>query len=213
MIERPTPPIPWRGGDAPELARYRDMLLRINRKMNLIGKGTEDRFDEIHLAHVLTLATRPFPDGARVVDWGTGGGLPAVPLAICFPAVRFFAVDAVGKKIQAVRSMANRLGLNNLETWHGRAEAWSGTADYSVSRATAPLATLWGWHLRVRSEPADVGEGYWPPGLLCLKGGDLTEETALLKKSYPGVEVRVTALQEAEPHSDRFAGKYLIQVM
>src|SRR5690606_41790758 len=110
---------------------------------------SEERLFERHILHSLSLTFRKFPAGSTVVDWGTGGGLPAVPLAIVFSDVRIHAVDSVRKKVQAVRTMARRLGLENLDTWHGRAEAYPGDADFSVSRATASLSVLWSWHARV----------------------------------------------------------------
>ena len=120
---------------------------------------------------------------------GSGGGLPAIPLAAAFPAVTVHAVDAVEKKIQAVRTMGRRLGLDNLHPWHGRAEAWPGGAVFSVSRATAPLVDLWTWHVRIRRAADRAGEGHWRPGLVCLKGGDLGDEIAALRDAYPLVEV------------------------
>ncbi len=171
------------------LGTYADELARVNRRVNLISPGTVGETEERHLVHSLALARRAFPDGVAVVDWGTGGGLPAVPLAIRFPNVRFVAVDAVGKKVEAVRLFARRLGLDNLDVWAGRAEAWPGRAHYAVSRATAPLVDLWGWLARARAPLDAVPEGCWPPGLVCLKGGDLSVEIAALHARFPGLTV------------------------
>lgn len=123
------------------------------------------------------------------MDWGTGGGLPAIPLAIACPKVTVFAVDSVGKKVRAVRTFARRLGLDNLFGWDGRAEKWTGTAHYSVSRATAPLADLWSWHRRVVEPFDDASADDWPQGLICLKGGDLSEEIQDLHKVEPTATV------------------------
>lgn len=164
------------------------------------------------MVHCLALAARAFPAGSTVVDWGTGGGLPALPVAACFPAVTVHAVDAVGKKVEAVRVMARRLGLTNVHPWHGRAEAWPGTAQYSISRATAPLADLWAWHRRVFEAPATPApDGAWAPGLLCLKGGDLRDEIAGLEAAFPGLTV---TLHPLEPllEAPWFAEKYLVEV-
>ena len=177
-----------------QLAAFADELARVNRRVNLVSSATVAGIEERHLVHSLALAHRAFPDGATVVDLGTGGGLPAVPLAIRFPAVQFIAVDAVGKKIEAVRLFARRLGLGNLDVWAGRAERWDGRAHYAVSRATAPLADLWGWFARVRVPVGDVPAGCWPPGLVCLKGGDLTDEAAALHATFPGLAVERTPL-------------------
>ncbi len=186
-------------------------MRQFNQKINLISREDEAHIGEQHVRHVLMLTRHGFPDGAVVVDWGTGGGLPALPLAICCPAVHVHAVDAVGKKVQAVRAMARRLGLGNLRAWHGRAEQWEGRAHYSVSRATAPLEALWRWHVRVAA-PASVSaaKGTWQPGLLCLKGGDLREEISALKAAYPALHVERHVLALLEPGS--FADKYIIEV-
>ena len=150
------------------------------------------------------------------MDWGTGGGLPVVPLAICFPEVSFTGVDAVGKKMQAVRAMARRLGLDNLELWHGRAEAWDGKAHYSISRATAPLTMLWGWHQRICT-PLVSSDSDWKPGLVCLKGGDLKagdlrEECNQLKASYPDVKIIDQPVDTVIP-SPLFSSKYILHIL
>ena len=195
-----------------QLAAFAQQLLQFNRRLNLISRETEAAFAERHVLHSLALAHRRFPDGSTVVDWGTGGGLPAIPLAIVFPAVEIHAVDAVGKKIQAVRAIGRRLGLANLHPWHGRAEDWPGTAHFSVSRATAPLHDLWRWHRRARSAARSVQEKeMWQPGLICLKGGDLTKEIEALRRAFPAAEVETTPL---EPLLGRpyFAEKCIVEI-
>ena len=172
------------------------LLLAFNKKHNLIARGTEAHFHERHLLHCLALTVRAFPAGCVVADWGSGGGLPAIPIAIRFPAVSVVAIDAVGKKVQAVRAMARRLGLANLTAWHGRAEAYPEAIHYSISRATAPLRTLWGWHSRIVQPWTDVDPAvHWTPGLHCLKGGDLSEEMQALAKAYPGLRIEEQPLQ------------------
>ena len=154
----------------------------------------------------------PLTGSEVLVDWGTGGGLPAIPLAIAFPDVTIHAVDAVGKKIQAVHTMALRLGLSNLHPWHGRAEAWPGAAIYSVARATAPLRDLWRWHIRARDphEPT-TQEHDWRPGLICLKGGALCTEINMLQQRYPSVHVETTPL-EPMLGTSYFSEKYIVEV-
>lgn len=198
-----------------QLRAYAELLLNFNQRVNLISRETEaeEEFEERHLVHALSLARKPFPAGRVVVDWGTGGGLPAIPLAIRFPEVQFHAVDSVGKKIHAVRSMARRLELANLDAWHGRAESWPGRAHYSISRAAAPLAALWSWHERVRIPVAlAAAEEDWAPGLLCLKGGELQSETAALHEVEPALKVQLHPL---EPLLGRpyFAEKYIVHVL
>lgn len=181
-------------GQREQLAAFEEQLLHFNRRFNLISSETEDAFMERHVRHSLALAWKPFPSGSILVDWGTGGGLPAIPLAIRFPEVTVHAVDAVGKKVQAVKVIGRRLGLTNLHPWHGRAEAWTGEAHYSASRATAPLADLWQWHTRV-AVPFDAPAEAWPPGLVCLKGGDLSDEIAALHRLDSALHVDTHPLE------------------
>ncbi len=196
-----------------QLAAFEEQMLRLNRRINLISRDTEAVFKERHVVHSLALTVRTFPAGSTVVDWGAGGGLPAIPLAICFPDVAIHAVDAVGKKMQAVQTMGRRLGLANLHPWHGRAEAWPEEAHFSVSRATAPLTDLWTWHRRVVRPLDDASESpeWWRPGLICLKGGDLADEVQTLHAAYPGLQVDLMPL---EPLLGRpyFAEKYIVEV-
>jgi 16S rRNA (guanine527-N7)-methyltransferase len=199
-----------------QLARYEALLAEFNAKINLISRPSEARVRTEHTLHSLALAWRAFPPGARVVDFGTGGGLPAVPLAIRFPQVPFTVVDANGKKVRAVRAMARRLGLENLTAQKSRAEAWPGTASHAVSRATVPLGTLWRWHRRTfaaPSEPAPAAtrEDAWPPGLLALKGGDLSEEIAALREAFPAAQVQTHALRPLLG-DDFFAEKRIVAV-
>jgi 16S rRNA (guanine527-N7)-methyltransferase len=177
------------------LDAYAHELARVNQQINLISPTTVPDIAERHVRHSLALAVRAFPDGATVVDWGSGGGLPALPLAVAFPAVRFIAVDAVGKKTEAVRLFARRLGVENLEVWNGRADRFPYPVHYAVSRATAPLRDLWTWYAACRvAPPAPPDASCWAPGLVCLKGGDLRDETAALLDAAPGVAVETLGL-------------------
>ncbi len=173
-----------------------ELLLRdFNRRVNLISREDDEAVFNHHILHSLSLAYKSFPDGAVVVDWGTGGGLPAIPLAIAFPGVQFVGVDSVGKKAQAVRAMARRLDLANVDVWKGRAEKYDGMLDFSVSRAAAPLAELWSWHARSsRPVSRDSDETSWRKGLVCLKGGDLMDERIALPQTVHVAEVRLDSL-------------------
>lgn len=177
-------------GAADRLDAYADLLRGYNARLNLVARTDVAHVEDRHVLHTLALGRRPFPDGATVVDWGTGGGLPLIPLAVLNPTVTFVGVDAVEKKVLAVRAMARALGLTNVEAWHGRAEGYRTSHTHSVSRATAPLAALWAWHTP-GAVPVDVGADAWPDGLVCLKGGDLTAEIADLHASAPGLNVTV----------------------
>jgi 16S rRNA (guanine527-N7)-methyltransferase len=195
-----------------QLDDYAEQLRRFNPKINLISPDTEPHIRERHLLHSLALTWRGFPTGSRIVDWGTGGGLPAIPLAIVFPEIEVFAIDSVGKKVRAVRAMARRLGLDNLFAWNGRAADWTGSAHYSVSRATAPLAALWRWHTRIADPDVPLSGGdVWAPGLIGLKGGDLSDEIADLRAEDPAVIVEQHPLRPLLGR-DHFADKCIITV-
>jgi 16S rRNA (guanine527-N7)-methyltransferase len=162
--------------------------------VNLVASPLPDVIWERHVVHCLTLCRHGFPAGATILDWGTGGGLPAIPLAVCNPTVRVIGLDAVGKKVAIGRMMARRLQLANLEMVHSRAEEYDGEWDYSVSRATAPLSRLLSWHRRSTGRRAvrpGSGQDLWSGKLLALKGGDLGEEIADLKKAAGGVRVEL----------------------
>jgi 16S rRNA (guanine527-N7)-methyltransferase len=196
-----------------QLNAFEEMLCRFNDRVNLISPETEAAFRTRHLLHCLTLTLRSFPEESTIVDWGTGGGLPAIPLAICYPSCRVVGVDSVGKKGRAVRTMARRLGLENCFAWTGRAEEWDGTAHYSVSRATAPLADLWHWHCRVAADPpTPPGDGDWPPGLLALKGGDLTDELDALRDADSALDVERRPLQSLLGRNGFFGEKEIVAV-
>ncbi len=181
------------------LKLFEQELARLNARLNLVSRATVGSVHVRHTLHCLALACKTFPAGATVVDWGTGGGLPAIPLAIAFPGVSVIAVDASAKKILAVRRLARLLRLKNVIAWEGRAESWTGRSEYSVSRAAAPLATVWDWHMRVATPARKVrSHGVWIPGLLCLKGGDLKSEVRPLDVYSPRPNVQKIAIDHGE---------------
>ncbi|NNE34201.1 MAG: 16S rRNA (guanine(527)-N(7))-methyltransferase RsmG [Rhodothermales bacterium] len=193
---------------AATLHHYVDLLLDINTRINLISRKDTGEVYDRHVRHSLAIATKDFPDGCTVVDWGTGGGLPAIPLAIRFPDITVVAVDSIGKKTRAVSEMAEKLALTNLVVWNGRAEEWRGKAHYSVSRATAKLAKLWRWHKRIRI-PIEAPPECWAGGLICLKGGDLSAEIAALEQVDSRVQVEMRSLADVAPG---FPDKQLLHV-
>lgn len=175
---------------------YQSLLLEVNQRINLVSrKMAAGEFEERHLLHCLALTLHKLPDRAKVVDWGTGGGLPGLILAICFPNVEFHLVDSTTKKINAVQEMANQLGLANVTTHAIRAEQFKEKVNFVVSRATAPLLDLWSWYRPVRKAHA-TPEGCWQADLVCLKGGDLTEEIARFQHKFPKTQVETMDLYE-----------------
>lgn len=162
-----------------QLAQFRQLeglYKEWNEKINVISRKDIDSLYERHVLHSLAIAAIcSFDNGAEVVDIGTGGGFPGIPLAIFFPNVKFLLADSIGKKIKVVQEVANAIGLKNVTTLHGRVEEIKGrTFDYAVSRAVAPLGDLWKW-IRPAIRPGQKSDEL-PNGLICLKGGDLTKE-------------------------------------
>jgi 16S rRNA (guanine527-N7)-methyltransferase len=166
-------------------ALYKDW----NEKINVISRKDIDGLYEKHVLHSLSIAAAfDFPAGTEIIDIGTGGGFPGVPLAIFFPEVKFHLVDSIGKKLKIIEAVKEEIGLKNITTQHTRAEdIKTKKFDFAVSRAVAPLKDLWWWskpllkskQLVVRSKQSAGVEGrekVIQPGLICLKGGDLKQE-------------------------------------
>jgi len=150
-------------------------------------------------------AQYPFVPGLEIIDIGTGGGFPGVPLAIFFPDVKFHLVDSIAKKLKVVEAVKDALGLDNLSFEHTRAEQIKGRKfDFVVSRAVAPLKELWTWGkpLLRNARPAEEFKN----GLICLKGGDLTQEVADSQ-----LRPYVTPIQSVFPEAF-FAEKYILYV-
>ena len=151
-----------------------------NSKINVISRKDMDNFYEHHVLHSLAIAkVQPFKPMAEILDVGTGGGFPGIPLAILFPETKFHLIDSIGKKIKVVQNVAEQLELTTVRTEQIRAEQLRGSYDFIVSRAVTDLGQFTQW---VRGRISTIQYHKLRNGILYLKGGDLTDELAPFKK-------------------------------
>ena len=151
-------------------ALYRDW----NAKINVISRKDIDNLYEHHVLHSLGIAKMlNFKPGTKILDFGTGGGFPGIPLAILFPECQFKLIDGTGKKIRVAQEVSNAIGLKNCQPEHLRGEEEKGKYDFIVSRAVMPLSDL---AKIVKKNVAKEQHNALPNGILCLKGGDLQAE-------------------------------------
>jgi 16S rRNA (guanine527-N7)-methyltransferase len=157
-----------------------------NSKINVISRKDVEHFYERHVLHSLAIAkVISFHPNTKILDIGTGGGFPAIPLSIMFPEVKFHAVDSIGKKIKVVNEIAKAIGLKNVKATHARVETLTDHYDFVTARAVAPVAELLQWtkHLLHKKNKNSLANGW-----LLLKGGNLTEELTPFQKratTYP----------------------------
>jgi len=153
-----------------------------NDKINVISRKDVDNLYVNHVLHSLGIAKIiSFKPGASILDVGTGGGFPGIPLAILFPDTQFHLVDSIGKKITVVKNVAEALGLKNVKAEQIRAEQIKSKYDFIVSRAVTRLKEFYGWiHNNVKEKSIHEMDN----GILYLKGGDLEEELAELKRLH-----------------------------
>lgn len=176
-----------------------------NEQINVISRKDIESLYLKHVLHSLAIAkfAQAFTAGTRILDVGTGGGFPGIPLAILFPDVKFHLVDSIGKKIKVVRGVAEAIGLTNVEADHIRAEQLDYRYDFVVSRAVTRLGDFAPW-IRNKFEKQD--KNGIPNGILYLKGGDLKEE---IKESKLRAELHpITSYFE----EDFFDTKYVVYV-
>jgi len=176
-----------------------------NEKINVVSRKDIDSLYEKHVLHSLSIAASfEFVDGMEIIDLGTGGGFPGVPLAIFFPEVKFHLVDSIAKKLKVIEAVTEGAGIKNITTQHSRIEDIKNRKfDFVVSRAVAPLKDLWRWSrplLKIKTQTE------FTPGLICLKGGDLALE---IQESNTRPKVMdISSIYE----EDFFKGKHLIYV-
>lgn len=153
-----------------------------NSKINLVSRKDIDQLFVRHILHSLGIAkVMPFADGSAVLDIGTGGGFPGIPLAILYPQSSFTLVDSIGKKIMVVNDLAAQLGLTNVTGIHERAENIKGRFDFVVSRAVTRLEQFIPW-TQGKFKTKQINP--FPNGILYLKGGDLREELRSVKRAH-----------------------------
>ena len=153
-----------------------------NTQINVVSRKDVDALLERHVLHSLGIAkVMSFESGSNVLDVGTGGGFPGIPLAILFPEVNFFLVDSIGKKIKVVQAIVDSLELQNVRAEHKRAEKVEEKFDFVVSRAVTRMPNFLKW---IRNSFKKECTNEFPNGLLYLKGGDLTDEMTSVDNYY-----------------------------
>ena len=211
-------------GQAKQIAALEPLYKEWNSKINVISRKDIEGLYEKHVLHSLAIAAVfQFEPGMEILDIGTGGGFPGIPLAIFFPDVKFHLADSIAKKLKVVDAIAEALELRNITTQHVRVEEIKNKKfDFVVSRAVAPLKDLWKWSkplLKKSREPgvqsrqldanAELSTRHSElpsPGLICLKGGDLTAEI-----SESGTRPRMMEIAELF-HEEYFKLKYLLYI-
>ncbi|MCI2230177.1 16S rRNA (guanine(527)-N(7))-methyltransferase RsmG [Polaribacter sp. MSW13] len=160
-----------------QFSKLQELYQDWNLKINVVSRKDIDELYLRHVLHSLGIAkVMQFKAGAKVMDVGTGGGFPGIPLAILFPETQFHLVDSIGKKIKVVDEVVQGLGLLNVKTTHGRVEDVKDTYDFIVSRAVAQMETFVRW---TKGKIAKKQNHDLKNGILYLKGGDLSEELKL----------------------------------
>lgn len=172
LIEKYFPEISWE--QIEQFTALQDLYKDWNLKINVVSRKDIDELYLRHVLHSLGIAKiQKFNPGAQIIDVGTGGGFPGIPLAILFPETRFHLVDSIGKKIKVVQEVVEGLQLKNVKTTNARVEEVKGNYDFIVSRAVAAMPTFVHW---VKGKIAKTSNHGLKNGILYLKGGDLTQE-------------------------------------
>ena len=163
-------------------SRLEELYTTWNNQINVISRKDTENFYERHVLHSLGIAKiMEFKDGSEVLDIGTGGGFPGIPLAILYPNCQFTLVDSIGKKIKVVNEVSKALDLKNVQGIHTRAESVNKKFDFIVSRAVTAMPVFLTW-IDKKFKKENIND--LPNGVLYLKGGDLIEEMSPIKKHY-----------------------------
>ena len=170
-----------------QYAALYDLYKDWNEKINVISRKDIENLYTHHVLHSLAIAkTLSFRPGTKVLDFGTGGGFPGIPLAIMFPEVEFKMIDGTGKKIRVVNEIASAIGLENTNAVHLRGEEEKGKYDFVVSRAVMPLPDLM---KIIKKNFLKEGRNSLPNGLICLKGGNVEGEMKPYRKIAEAMEI------------------------
>lgn len=171
-----------------QFSRMKELYNSWNEKINVVSRKDIDQLFVRHILHSLSIAKLiSFVPGTRIIDVGTGGGFPGIPLAVFFPEVEFLLVDSIGKKINVVNEIALELKLNNVKALKSRVEELDGDFDFVLSRAVATISELFFWtkHLVTTG-----GNNVLKNGWIFLKGGDLADEIKSIRRPVSVFEIR-----------------------
>jgi 16S rRNA (guanine527-N7)-methyltransferase len=190
-----------------QFAQLKPLYTEWNEKINVISRKDIENIELHHILHSLAIVkVQTFKDGAKILDLGTGGGFPGIPLAIMFPKVSFTLVDSTAKKIRVVTEVAAALGLKNVEARHVRVEELrTERFDFVVTRAVAQFDQLYRWSQKLI---AKKHQHALPNGILALKGGNIREEIQAMGKGFYS-EIRPISKMFSEPYFEEKAVVYV----